>query len=164
MAWIRVAPQQTIDRALSASSVVDKQVRSVAVQLEREARQLAYGRAVETGQLANSYRAERTRRGWRVASSDRKALWAEGGTGRPENTKQYGRIRVIRPRRSKFLRFPSPTSWPGPAGIPIFRRWVRGWEPQHILRDAGRALGRLPGITWRESAHPINRATRSTDW
>lgn len=63
-------------------------------------------------------------------------MFAEGGTGKPEQTRQ-GLRRVVRPKKSKALRFPAPPGWRVPVGSIVYAKYVKGWEPQHLLRDTG---------------------------
>ncbi len=160
----RVATQRQIEQAFSASPQVQRGIKAVADELEAQARQLTYGRALETGQLARSWQTVKTgEASYTVFSADPKAVWAEGGTGKPESTPR-GRMRVIRPKRGKALAFTAPTHWNTPPGTLVIRKWVKGWDPQHILRDAGRIVGRMSALRWRESASPINRATKTQDY
>lgn len=161
----KVASQKQIERAFSASPQVQRGMKAVADELEAQARQLTYGRALETGQLARSWQTVKTgEASYTVFSTDPKALWAEGGTGKPESTPR-GRMRIVRPRRGKALAFPAPPTWKSvPTGTMVIRKWVKGWDPQHILRDAGRIVGRMSTLRWRESGNPINRATKTQDY
>lgn len=161
----KVASQHQIEQAFTASLQVQRGMKGVADQLEAQARQLTYGRAVQTGRLAQSWRTVQTGDAtYRVFSDDPKAVFQEGGTGKPESTPR-GRMRVIRPKRGKALAFPSPPHWKGvPTGTTVVRKWVKGWDPQHILRDAGRIVGTRHMLRWRESASPINRATKTQDY
>ena len=159
-----VASRTQIERALTSCQQVDRQMRAVAVGLEAEVRQTTFGRAVETGQLARSWRTVRVGPSTYVVGSPSKiAVFAEGGTGKPEQTSE-GVRRMVRPKKAKALRFAAPTNWRVPVGTIVYAKRVRGWEPQHLLRDAGRTMGLRRGLSWRESANPINRATAQRDY
>lgn len=161
MGWVKTASTAQLQRRLTNHPTVVEGVRTVTVRLEATTRELTYGRAVETGQLAQSWKTVRTRQGWRVESDLPSAVFIEGGTGKTETTKR-GTFRVVRPRTARMLRFPAPTSWADtPPGTIMYRRWVKGVTPQHVLRDAGRSTGTLTGVRWNESAHPINQATET---
>ena len=162
MVW--VASEQTIQTAVRQSKQVDTQIAHLATALAIETQRITFERAYKTGDLAMSWHVVRTGpSSRRVVSRDRKARWAEGGTGKPERTAKYGVTRVIRPKRATVLRFPVPKSVTNPDGV-VYAKWVRGWKPQHLLRDAGRRVGRRGSMQWRESAHPINRATARKDY
>ena len=159
-----VVPRNQIERTVAACPQVERQMRAVAVGLEAEVRQTTFGRAVQTGELARSWRTVRVAPStYVVGSTSKVAVFAEGGTGRPEQTRQ-GLRRVVRPKKAKALRFPAPPGWRVPVGSIVYAKYVKGWEPQHLLRDAGRAIGRRRGLSWRESANPINRATAQRDY
>ena len=159
-----VVPRNQIERAVGGCPQVERQMRAVAVGLEAEVRQTTFGRAVQTGELARSWRTVRVAPSTYVVGSISKvAVFAEGGTGKPESTPQ-GVRRMIRPKKAKVLRFAAPTNWRVPVGTMVYAKRVQGWEPQHLLRDAGRAIGRRRGLSWLESANPINRATAQRDY
>ncbi len=158
MAWVKVKTDRELSRMLAANRTVSEGTRAVAEHVTGTMRQLTYGRAVETGRLAASWETVRTPDGYRCRSTVPQALYIEGGTGTVADTPR-GRMRIVTPRRGRVLRFPAPTSWNVPTGTIMYRRWVKGVTPQHIARDAGRAAAALPGVTWRESQSPINRAT-----
>lgn len=157
-----VKSQATLERAFRQSPQVQQGLHSVATELAVTARKLTYLRAYNSGRLARSWSIRKTSDGWIVQSSLRTALFQEGGTG-----KVYPRIapyRVIVPVRARVLRFRPRTGRLAPTGRKatgryVYTNHVRGWKPQHILRDSGRTMSKYSGLKWKESRARINHAT-----
>ena len=166
MAYVRIKPERQLAAGLSDAPAVTEATRVLAENVVTAMRELTYGRALETGQLAASWHATRIGTGWRARSTMERALFIEGGTGTLAVTPR-GTFRVVRPKKRssgggpKFLRFTAPVAWNVPPGTVMYRRWVKGVVPQHIARDAGRRAGTWNGVTWTESPHPINQATET---
>lgn len=153
---VRLASSSRIVEVVERARPTRQACEAVADRIAREARQIAYREALDSGEYAAKIdRVPTSKPGALVQARDRKSWWIERGTG------IYGpRRKPIRPKRGEFLVFRVPTGRRVDISVPrlnpdrkpgdlVFAREVKGREATHTMERAGRRVAAAIGARWR---------------